>query len=184
MVSWFKSKFGAWRKDERGTVTVEFVILFPVFVTILLSGIEIGVLMSRQTMLERGVDLAVRELRLGIIDGGSDDKLTEDDVRKAICNHSGILKDCFNSMHMDLMVISTNTFNLPKSSATCLDKSDGAIKPNVDFDAGIQNDLMIIRACFVVDPFFPTSALGAQLPRDAAGNYQLVSMSAFVNEPS
>ena len=132
----------------------------------------------------RGVDLAVRELRLGIMDGGTDDKLSEDDVRRSICNHSGILKDCFNSMHMDLMVISTTTFNMPASSATCIDKSDGAIKPDVEFDAGVQNDLMIIRACFVVDPFFPTSALGAQLPRDPAGDYQLVSMSAFVNEPS
>ena len=42
---------------------------------------------------------------------------------------------------------------------------------------------MLVRACAVFDPYFPTSAWGLQLPLDASGGYQLVAMSAFVNEP-
>jgi hypothetical protein len=53
-------------KSEDGNVTIEIVVLFPVFFMILVSVIEIGMLMTRNTMLGRGLDVAVRDLRLDI----------------------------------------------------------------------------------------------------------------------
>jgi len=170
------------RRREDGVSTVEFVILFPIFMTLLLSGYEIGVLMSRQTMLDRGVDLAVRDLRLGRMDGGEDDVLDESDVRRAVCNYAGVLKECLTALHIDLQPISTSSFEMPATSATCVDRSE-ELRPAVVFDPGVENELMFVRACFVVDPMFPGTGLGAQLPKDATGGYQLVATSAFVNEP-
>ncbi|MFA5581611.1 MAG: TadE/TadG family type IV pilus assembly protein [Paracoccaceae bacterium] len=174
--------FARWRGDQRGSSTIEFVILFPAFVVLLLSGYEIGVLMVRQTMLERGVDLAVRDLRLGIMSGGADDIVDESDVRRAICDYAGVLPDCMNAMHLDLQPISNITFAMPAPQATCVDRTS-TIRPDILFNAGQENELMIVRACYVVDPLFPTSGLGAQLTLDDSGGYQLVSTSAFVNEP-
>lgn len=169
-------------RNEDGLGTAEFVILFPVFMTILLSGYEIGILMTRQTILERGVDLAVRDLRLGRMDGGLDDTLDEEDVRRAICNYAGVLPDCLNALHIDLQKISTSTFTMPAATATCVNRGE-EIRPVVLFEPGAPNELMVVRACIVIDPFFPGTGLGAQLPKDSTGGYQLVSMSAFVNEP-
>lgn len=49
---------------EDGTATVEFVVLFPVFMMVLANAVEASVLMSRAAMLDRALDLAVRGLRI------------------------------------------------------------------------------------------------------------------------
>ena len=50
------------RKAEDGNSTVEFVFLFPLFITIMSMSIEVAIYMARHVMLDRGVDIAVREL--------------------------------------------------------------------------------------------------------------------------
>jgi hypothetical protein len=49
---------------------------------------------------------------------------------------------------------------------------------------GQQNDVMLVRVCVVQDAMFPTSGIGLGLPKDAQGGYGLVSVTAFVTEPS
>ena len=53
------------RSGERGNVTVEFALVFPVFAMILTSSIEMGIIAVRQTLLEGGLDIAMREGRVG-----------------------------------------------------------------------------------------------------------------------
>ena len=43
---------------------------------------------------------------------------------------------------------------------------------------------MIVRACAVFEPLFPTTGLGLRMPRVNSSDYAIVSMSAFVNEPT
>ena len=43
---------------------------------------------------------------------------------------------------------------------------------------------MLLRACSLFDPYFPTSGLGARLPRESGNAYALVSSTTFVIEPS
>ena len=57
-------------------------------------------------------------------------------------------------------------------------------EPPIVFSAGIENQLMIARACLVQKSLFPPIPMLASLPRyDDFGNFALVSRSAFVNEP-
>ena len=67
--------------------------------------------------------------------------------------------------------------------ATCTDKSE-EVAPVTVFknDAG-DNALMILRACAKIDPVFPTAGLGKNLVKDGAGQFALVAVSAFVQEP-
>jgi len=45
--------------------------------------------------------------------------------------------------------------------------------------------MMLITACAVFKPMVPTTGLGLKLPRVNGGDdYAVVSMSAFVNEPT
>ncbi len=48
---------------------------------------------------------------------------------------------------------------------------------------GTSNEMMLIRACVMLDPIFPTTGMGFHLPMDGTGAYALVSSTAFVNEP-
>ncbi|MFT6451262.1 MAG: Flp pilus assembly protein TadG [Halocynthiibacter sp.] len=177
-----KKALSRFRRDEGGFATIEFLIVFPVFVTLLLSGYESGILMIRQTMLERGVDLAVRDLRLGRMPRGDDGVVDDEDVRRAICNYAAILPNCLDAMNLELREVSTTTFAMPSTSTSCVDRSSD-IRPVIVFEAGAPNALMVINACFVVNPLFPGAGLGAQLSVDSTGGYRLMSSSAFVIEP-
>ena len=101
----------SFRRDEDGAATIEFVILFPAFIAILISSYESGLMMVRNVMLERGVDLAVREMRLG-----QPVPPTFDQLKNIICDNAVIVNDCFNKIQLELQPIDTATWALPTTA--------------------------------------------------------------------
>ena len=164
-------------RREEGNSTIEFVIIFPIFMTIFISTFEAGMLMVRQVMLDRATDISVRALRLG-----SWATPTHEQLKRNICNLSAILPDCMNSVLIELRPVSTTTWTPLPSNPTCVDK-DALIQPVTTFDGGQQNEMMLVRVCALVKPMFPTTGLGLRLPEEGDDYYALVSTSAFVNEP-
>ena len=166
------------RRREDGTASIEFVILFMPFMLLLSSTYEIGMANVRHVMLERGTDLAVRQIRLNT--GAPPSK---EDIRRMVCNGAGIIPDCLNVLEIELQSVDKATWAMPPREASCIDR-DEAIQPVVKYENGLQNEMMMIRFCAVIDPLFPSFGLGYTMPKDASGGYRLVSMTAFVNEPT
>jgi hypothetical protein len=164
------------RRDD-GTATVEFVILFPLFIVLMVSGFEAGMLMTRQMMLERGLDLTMRALRLDQIPNPNHDK-----VKALICKNAMIIPNCEDVVQLELSRVDTTTFAMPLQGNKCVDRT-GNIAPVLNFNPGNRSELMMVRACAIFDPMFPATGLGVHLPRDASGGYALIATSAFVNEP-
>ena len=164
-------------EKETGSASVEFVILFPIVFMFLIASFELGMLNLRHTMLERAVDLTVRDLRLGNIPSPS-----QENLRVAICSRAGILPDCLNNLMIELRPISKSTWALPSPNAQCVDR-DSEITPVTTVNAGAPDELMLVRACAVLDPLLPTTGLGAAINRTGTGEIFLVSSSVFVNEP-
>jgi hypothetical protein len=165
---------------EDGNVTIEFVILFPVFFMILASIIEIGTLMTRNTMLGRGLDVAVRDLRLGLPSSRDFDAF-----RERICTAAAIIPDCINVLQVELMPTTDADWTPLGDETRCVNRED-RIEPieSTSYVIGAENELMMIRACALFDPVVPTMGLAMLLPKDASGSYALVATSAFVNEPT
>jgi hypothetical protein len=164
-------------KDESGTATIPFVIFLPFFLTLVISSLEMGLLMMRHVMLERALDLAVRDLRLGIWVPASNI-----DLKQRICNYAGILPDCMNAVLVELRPVSKITWQPLSSGPVCVDRT-AQVQPLTEFITGTSNDMMLVRACVKVEPMFPMTGIGFSLPKDASGAYSLVSSTAFVNEP-
>ncbi|MFN3661633.1 TadE/TadG family type IV pilus assembly protein [Yoonia sp.] len=164
-------------RDESGTSTVEFVILAPVMFTFLFMGVELGVTMTRQVLLDRGVDVSIRALRLGHIQNP-----TVDLLRENICATTSMIRDCERNLLIDLRRVSMTTWNYPTGQTECINR-DEEIDPTTQVTSGGSNDLMILRACLIIDPLFPTSRLGLRLPPAPGGGYELFSVTSFVNEP-
>ncbi len=163
--------------DERGAVTIEFVIWFPLFFGLILSALESGMLMLRYVMLERGLDVTVRELRIGTLVAP-----THDQLKAEICRQSLIIPECEESLTAELRPVSTETWAMPATKVACVDRSE-EVKPVLEVTPGAANELMLIRVCAKFAPLLPTSGLGLALHKDGYGNYALVAASAFVNEP-
>jgi hypothetical protein len=84
---------------------------------------------------------------------------------------------------VELVPVDTTSWNLPSPNATCVNRG-ATIQPVTTVTQGTGDEMMIIRACAIVDPLFPGTGLGLDLPKDASGGFALVATSAFVNEPS
>lgn len=167
----------AFRKDREGAATVEFVIIFPFLITIVLSLFEAGWLMTRYMMLDRGVDLAVRDLRLG-----KDPGISHDELKDEVCGYAKIFKGCTTDLVLEVVPMDVNSA-YPQNQPNCFDRT-GELEPVIDFTPGLRGEIMFIRACVVIDPIFPGLGLGLQLPKDSSGGFQMVSYAAFMNEPS
>lgn len=166
------------RRKEDGSASVEFVVVFPAFMILFVSAFESGLLMTRHVMLERGLDMAVRAVRIGTID-----PVTHDQIKTMICNGAGVIPDCMNQVKVEMRPIDPRAWSNIPLEADCIDR-DEANNPTRNFANGGENQLMVVRACALFDPIFPTTGLGAQLPRKSGGAYALVSSSAFVMEPT
>lgn len=165
------------RRDEDGGPTVEFVLVFVPFMVLAVSAFELGLLMTRHVMLERGLDMAMREVRLNT--GSSVD---ETDVKRMVCNAAGIIPNCMQQLRLEMRPIDPeNWSNIPRA-ASCTDVND-PFAPARNFTNGNENEIMIVRACAIFSPMLPSMGLGYFLAQGPQGYYRLVSTSAFVMEP-
>lgn len=168
---------GRFLADDCGGASIEFVIVFPLLMTMFLSAFEVGWLATRLMMLERGVDIAAREVRLG-----ASTAMDHESLKTSICRHSNILANCQRDMILEVVEMEIDK-PYPQNQANCRDRT-GEIEPKIDFNAGGRERIMFMRACMIIDPIFPGIGLGLRLPKDASGGYQLIAYTAFMNEPA
>ncbi|MGC9418216.1 MAG: TadE/TadG family type IV pilus assembly protein [Rhodovulum sp.] len=168
--------FRAFRREE-GTASIEVVLALPIVFSMFLMGLEASILMTRQMLLEHALDKSMRGVRLGHYPG-----LDHDRFKDILCSQINLFPDCKNVLKVELTPVSRTTWDLPDEEISCVDRR-APIQPLTNFAQGPQNTLMVVRACVVVDPFFPGIGLGLRLHEDPRDGYALVARSAFVNEP-
>jgi hypothetical protein len=178
MIPAVRTRLAGFRRRDDGVASVEFVLMLPLFLTIFMASFESGLLMTRNIMLERALDLTVRELRLGSFVNPS-----HDTIKDAVCGRTVLFEDCGKIMRLELTKVNTATWNLPATDTPCADR-DEPIQLLDPLDTGAENEMMLIRACAVFDPIFPMAGLGLRLKKDSlGGGYAIIARSAFVNEP-
>lgn len=180
MISFFgKMLRGArrFRDSEDGNGTIEFVLVLPGFMLFFLSAYEGGVLSIRHVMLEHALDATVREVRLGVIPIPTHDLLTT-----RICEYATLIPDCSNQVRLEMVSRDPRNWEAFSSEVACVDREEEG-DPVLNFNPGLNNELMILRACVLFDPVIPTAALGKAIPKESQGAYALVATSSYVMEP-
>lgn len=177
MIGPFGYELRRFLKDEGGNASVEFVLVFPAYLALMLMSIELGFVTLRHTLLERGLDIAVREVRLG-----TGTAPQHDDIKQIICDNALMIRDCATTLRLEMRSADIRAYNSLDTTADCTDLAEPT-KPVREFTPGQQNQLMLLRACLRFDPLFPDDALGSALTKDASGQSSIVSMTAFVQEP-
>lgn len=180
MIARFRKIVGAVRRgaaDQSGTASVEFVIVFPVMMMLMLGGIETGVTLTKKVMLERALDITMRDIRLGALTG-----VTPAALRQRICDHTIILSDCNANLLIETVPVTADTWAPPTNAAQCVDRVN-EITPVTALQSGGTLVPTVVRACLIIEPVFPTTALGLRLPLDASGGYALFSTSLYLAEP-
>lgn len=164
--------------SEDGSATVEFVVLFPVLFALFVSSVDFSIQMLRQVFLDRAVDLAVRDIRLGLVDANG-----LDDLKQRICANAALTPNCMQTITVELRPIEPTAFAGMDPRARCVDRANN-ISPVLSFTpgSGLQ-ELMMLRACTVSNPFIIANGYIFGSPRGPNDDFMSVSVGVFVNEP-
>lgn len=165
------------RREEHGYLSIEFALALPLIFTLFLTSVEMGIYALRQGFLDRGLDMAVRNVRLN-----TGTNYSHSDIKQMVCDFSGFLPDCDASLKLEMNPINPRNFNGFGGSADCTDITQ-PVTPSRSFVHGGEHQMMLLRACYKFKPIFPTTGLGYALTKDGSGRAKMVSMSAFVQEP-
>jgi Flp pilus assembly protein TadG len=176
-------------RSDDGNMSIEFFFVFPMVFMIFTASLESSLFMIRHIMLERSVDVVVRAIRLGQLDG-----VTHDQLKNAICNISVMaqtVSECKSRMKIWMEPISAVNFDMLAPPRFCVDTSqpiqvDAEGNPIPDpgsIEFGGDNQIMLMRVCYSERPMFPTTAVSVQMPLQADGTYAMISTAVFVNEP-
>lgn len=166
------------RRDDAGMSTVEYVIGFPVVLALTLAGVDFGTAMIRHASLDRAVEMAVREVRLGNVAADGSGALKD-----TICALTFMIRDCRNSITIDMRPVDIGQSGAIELPDTCLDR-EAEIQPFLSFDPGAGNqEMMMVQVCVIAAPFLNISAFATGMILNEHGEYALVTRSAFANEP-
>ncbi len=165
-------------RNEDGGLSVEFALVFPALIFLTLSSFELGMVMLRNAMLDRGVDKSVRAVK---IDTSS--TINVDVLRQSICDNAGIIPDCMNQLRIEMRMVDLRNWQDLPATYSCNDRSL-TTQPLSKFTPGGANDVMILRVCALFEPIFPTTApFLFRPPEHNGGAYALTASNAFVMEP-
>ncbi|WP_417257760.1 TadE/TadG family type IV pilus assembly protein [Celeribacter sp.] len=165
-----------WRRDD-GNSTIEFVVIFPAFAMLMMGGYEIGYYTVSHAMMDRGLDLAMRDVRLGMLT-----PVNAETLKSSVCKYAKYVGGCESNLHIAMEPVDAVGFT-PPPMAACIDKSTHAV-PDTTFEDGDENELMLVRACITVNPIFPTTWIGGALQPTGSGDLVMSTTAAFVNEPN
>jgi Flp pilus assembly protein TadG len=165
-------------RDRSGATAIEFAILAPMFLATLFSVFEVGWLATKSNLLDRALDMTVRQMRIGSATAPT----TQAQMKSMICSYMYLVSNCTSALTVEMTKITTAA-DFPSASAICLDRGSG-ISPVVSFTLGGRSDIVYVRACLVSDALMPFFGIALNFHKDSRGGYSIVAASAFMNEPS
>ena len=165
------------RDREDGSMVVPFALWTPLFVGLMVSTIEMGTVTIRHSALERAMDQAVRDVRLG-----TGTHFSHNELKQMICDRAAVLPDCMRTMQLEMIRLDMRNFSEPDYYPDCVDVAEEAT-PQRNYVHGASNEVMFLRACYKYQPFSPVGYLGGTMATDVGGYTALIATSAFVLEP-
>ena len=172
-----KSLFRRFRRDDSGSATFDFVIVMPLYVLLLVAAFETGFISLRQVLLDRGMDMAVRYVRLN-----TGNPPTYVELKELICQGAGVIDNCDDALKLEMEIQDPRTNLALRSRPDCVNRSL-AVQPAEIYQTGSDNQIMFLRACVRFKPLFRTAIMGSAIA-DEHGEYAIVSTSMYVSEPS
>jgi Flp pilus assembly protein TadG len=188
----FSSNCRRMRTDaNKGSVAIEFAMIAPIFLLILMATIETGVVFFAQTALQNAVNDAARLVKTGQTAcftkdaGNACVRMTADQFRTKICDEVIVLLHVCNkdaggnsNLQFDVKAYSAGFGGVSNSSP--LD-NNGDLPNMTAFDTGQACDVVLVRAFYrwpIATPF-----LGFLLANMSGSDHLLTTAAAFRSEP-
>lgn len=166
---------------ERGASAVEFALIVPVFMTLLLGFYDIGIVSLQQVMLTGATDRTMRELRINGTINADGSPTTVAQLEAAICDRAVVIPNCVADTVVEIREVASSAA-LPTTQTSCIARDpSGTIRPNVTGTFGGRQARMLVRVCAISKQLVGGLPL-APAVHDENGDVRITAVSAFVNE--
>lgn len=160
-----------------GAAAVEFALVIPLLLAMVCATLETGWIMVQTIMLDRALDLTIRDLRVGLLVNP-----TQQSMREQVCERALVLANCNQTLALELIPILSEA-SYPTDAEHCINRGS-TVAPVLRFNGGGPSQTMFVRACFVVSPMTPFIGVGLAIPKDETGAMRIIAKSGFINEPT
>ena len=162
-------------RDEAGSTAIEFALVAPAFLLLLMAIIQMALILVADQRLENATATLGRLVRTG---QAQDMSLTASAFRQALCDEMEPVLACEGgNLYVDVQT-------LPHFGAVPLNlpiDSEGEFEGTGAFQPGIAGQIVVVRAFYRYPVFLPL--IGASLSNIGNGMRLLSSAAVFRNEP-
>jgi Flp pilus assembly protein TadG len=172
-----RRRWRAFFADRKGATAVEFALIAPAFIALLVALIQTFLVFFAQQLLEQVVNQSSRAILTGQAQAQS---MTQAQFATAVCNNVVILFNC-NGLMIDVQVAnswgSTNT-GMP----TLTYDANGKVTNTWQFNPGNQGDIVVVRVMYLWPVFLGPLGFNLSNQSNNTSNRLIMSSTAFMNE--
>lgn len=166
--------------DRRGAAAVEFAIIAPMFIALVLSILEAGYFFFVSSAVEQAGARAARLIRTGQAQSATT-PINRAAFFDEICEVVRHFGDCSKRLTVDVTRFTDfDDLAADLAAPVCRDADDDAVNA-LPYNVGAQREIVRVRVCFLYKPINP--ALGIDLSKSPDGSRKLITVTIFRNEP-
>ncbi|HEY8571545.1 TadE/TadG family type IV pilus assembly protein [Phenylobacterium sp.] len=175
MRAFWRSAAGRLARDRKGAAMVEFALVAPIFLGLLLATFELGILGMMSANFNGAVDSVSRRIRTGQADRPN----SAAEFRNLICAKMvDTVANCQSRVLVTVQPVDAG-FSSARSMLQAQDPNN--LTGQQAYDPGDPEQIILVTATYRWPMALPF--LGDAFPRDTSGRVQIVSRIAFRNEP-
>lgn len=167
----------AWRaivRDTRGSPVIEFAIIAPMFIALLLAIIQIALFFFAQQNLETVAENSVRKLMTG---NAQQANMTQAQFKAAVCADLPSFMKCANLM---IDVRTATSFSDANTGAPTITYDSSGKPTNLQFAAGGAGSIVVVKTMYVWD--VADGPLGFDISNMSNNKRLLIATSVFKTE--
>ncbi len=179
------------QRCESGSPTIEFAVVAPAFIALLLAILHVALIFVAQQGLETAAESSARLLMTGQAQtyAGTDAQghaytgMTQADFKTAACNSLPKFLTC-NRLYVDVTTV--NAFSAAVTSAPSMTYSNGNVTNTFNYNPGASNGTSAQSQIVVLKLMYmwpvPTGPLGFNLADQGNGNRMITASSVLLTE--
>jgi Flp pilus assembly protein TadG len=165
-------------RDRKGSTAVEFALVAPPFIALMLSTFEVGWFYFAASQVDAATIATARLVRTGQVQEAGFDK---QDFFNAVCPTVQVFGDCDETLTVEVTVF--NSFaELAADNAPVVCSNDAlADIADLSYTPGTDNSIVRLRVCLLYKTLNPT--IGVNVSETADGKRRVFGSYIFQNEP-
>lgn len=165
-------------KDRKGSAAVEFALVAPPFLALMMSTFEVGWFYFAASQVDAATIETARLVRTGQVQQANFDK---EEFFNQVCPEIRIFGDCDETLTVEVTVFNSFAELAADASPVICANDEPAEIAALAYDPGSDNSIVRLRVCLLYRTLNPT--IGVNVAETADGKRRIFGTYIFQNEP-